>query len=223
MPVPDGFDYDMWLGPAKWESYTRKRCHFWWRYILQYGGGEMTDRGAHIIDLGQFINNTDDSGPTEIWGKGQALKDPLFDSFIEYQFECTYPNGVRMIGGSEGKRGLKLVGTEGWIFIHIHGGRLEAHPKSLLKETIGPNEIHVGRSEGHHRDFLNAIKTRRKPIAHEEIGHRTASMCHLINIAMLTDKKLKWDPEKEQVTNNKEANRLATQRPMRSPWNLKPF
>jgi len=219
MPVPKGFHYDFWLGPAPWAPYTRDRCHFWWRYILDYGGGEMTDRGAHIIDLAQFINGTDDSGPVEIIAKGEQLGKGLYDVFIEYQFECQYENGVRMIGSSEGQRGLKLVGSDGWIFIHIHGGRLEAEPATLLKQQIGPNEIHVERSPVHRRNFLDSIKTRRKTVAHEEIGHRTATICHLLNIAMLTGRPLQWDPQAEKITNDDEASRMM-HRPMRSPWSL---
>jgi predicted dehydrogenase len=219
-PVPGGLNYNFWLGPASYTPYMQGRTHFWWRYILEFGGGEMTDRGAHIIDLAQLINDTDHTGPVAIEAKGRQIKNGIYDCFIEYDFHCTYANGVVMYGGSEGKRGLKLVGTDGWIFIYIHGGRLEAEPKSILHEKIGPTEIHVGRSPGHHRDFLNSVRRRSRPIAHEEIGHRTATICHLLNIAMLKGEKLQWDPLAEQVTNDEESNRLAVEKPMRSPWRL---
>jgi len=219
MPVPDGFDYDMWLGHTPWVEYTQRRCHFWWRFILDYGGGEMTDRGAHIIDIGQLGNNTDDTGPIDISGSGKAPDKGIYDTFMEYDFECRYANGVRLIGGSSGNRGLKFEGTDGWIFIHIHGGRLEAKPESLLKEFIGPDEIHLGRSPEHHRNFLDSVKTCRQPVAPAEVGHRTATICHLVNIAMLTGSKLKWDPKNEQIVNNVDANRMLA-RPMRSPWHL---
>ena len=132
MPVPESLDYEMWLGPAPWAPYTLERVHFWWRFITDYGGGEMTDRGAHIIDLAQYINETDHTGPTLISAKGSRLESGLYDAFIEYEFECEYENGLKIIGTSTGERGLKLVGTDGWIFIHIHGGRLEASPKRIL-------------------------------------------------------------------------------------------
>ena len=219
MEIPDGFDYDFWLGPTKYMPYTRRRCHFYWRYQLAYGGGEMTDRGAHIMDLAQMANDTDDTGPIEIIANGQAPTDGLFDTFDRFKFECRYANGVRMVGQSSGVRGLKLEGDKGWIFIHIHGGRLEASSASLLKEYIGPDERHMGRSSGHHRNFLDCIKTRQKPFAHAEIGHGTGTICHLLNIAMLTDRKLKWDPQAEQITNDVAANRMV-RRTMRSPWNF---
>ena len=218
-PVPGGFDYDFWLGPAAAAPYTDLRCHLWWRFIMDYGGGEMTDRGAHIIDLAQLGNDTDDTGPIEISGQGKALRGGVFNVFMDYTFECKYANGVRLIGSSNEPRGLKFEGTDGWIFIHIHGGRLEAEPKSLLAEFIGPNEKHLGRSGGHHRNFLEAVKTRRQPVAPAEVGHRTATICHLVNIALLTGSKLKWDPQREQITNDSAANRMVA-RPMRSPWSL---
>lgn len=218
-PVPENLDYDMWLGPAPWRPYTSNGTHFYWRFILDSGGGEMTDRGAHIIDLAQLINGSDDGGPVEIRGTGSAPKTGLYNAFMDYRFECRYQNGVRMVGSSKGERGLKLIGTEGWIFIHIHGGRLEAEPKSLLREKIGPNEIHQARSPGHHRNFLDCVKSREKPLAHAEIGHRTATICHLLNIAYATGRDLMWDVVKEKVTNQVDANRLISH-PLRSPWRV---
>ena len=218
MPVPEGFHYDMWLGPASWAPYTKKRAHFWWRFILETGGGEMTDRGAHIIDLAQFINDADDSGPIELKAVGEQVTSKLFDCFIEYEFECTYANGIKIIGTSTGDRGLKLVGSDGWIFIHIHGGRLEASDPRILSSIIQPEEIHTQYSPGHHRNFLDAVKSRKKAIAHEEIGHRTATICHLLNIAMLLKKPIQWDPVAE-ISKDAEVNALL-QRPTRSPWRL---
>lgn len=216
---PASLDYNMWLGPTPWYPYTRKRSHFWWRYILEYGGGEMTDRGAHVIDLAQLILDMDSSGPVRFAGKGEAPRRGLFDSFTSFDFTCQYQNGVQMIGKSVAPRGLKIVGSDGWIFIHIHGGRLEAEPESLLRERIGPGEIHVGRSPGHHRDFLDKIKSRGLPMASAEIGHRTASICHLINIALLTGRELQWDPAAEQIVNDSSANRMV-RHSMRPPWRL---
>ncbi len=219
MPVPEGLDYDMWLGPCPWETYTEKRCHFWFRYILEYSGGEVTDRGAHVIDIGQLGNGTDDTGPIEITGQGKFLTKGLYDCAVDYHFEFTYANGVRMLCTTNEPRGVKFEGTDGWVFEHIHGGNLEASKPSLLKERIGPNEIHLGRSPGHHADFLNAVRTRGLPMAPVEVGVRSATMCHLGNIAMLTGRKIQWDPVKEIITNDAEAQKMC-KRPMRAPWTL---
>ena len=219
MEVPETLDYDFWLGPTPLAPYTYYRSHFWWRFTLDYGGGEMTDRGAHIIDLAQLGNDTDDTGPVELIAQGKRLKKGLFDTFIDYDFECLYANGVRLIGTTNEPRGLKFTGDKGWVFIHIHGGRLKAEPESLLEEIIGPDEIHIGRSPEHHRNFLDSVKTRQLPVAPAEVGHRTATICHLLNIAMLTEQKLKWDPASEKITNEPDLNKMLA-KPMRSPWHI---
>ena len=159
-----------------------------------------------------------------IWVKtipanSSAPPDGLFNTFVKYNFQCRYANGVQLIGQSAGRRGLKFEGSEGWIFIHVHGGRMEAEPQSLQKEKIGPNEIHLGRSPGHHQNFLDAVRQRRQPVASAEIGHRTASICHLVNIALLLERKLKWDPNKEQVLGDNPTNRMVAPS-MREPWRL---
>ena len=219
MPVPDGFDYDRWLGRCPWEPYTQKRCHFFFRYILDYSGGEVTDRGAHIIDLGQLGKGADDSGPVEVSGWGHFPPEGLFNTADDYRFEFTYADGVKMICASVWPRGIKFVGTDGWVFIHIHGGNLEADPPSLLTTVIGPNEIHLGRSPNHHADFLDAVRTRGVTKAPAEVGHRSATMCHLANITMLTGQTLQWDPVAERITNDEEAHRMCA-RPMRTPWQV---
>jgi predicted dehydrogenase len=208
MPIPEGFDYDFWLGPAPIEPYTKMRCHFNFRYIFDYAGGEVTDRGAHIIDLGQLGNGTDDTGPTEVSGTGEFPTDGLFNTARKFRFEFGYANGVRMICESIEPRGIRFEGTDGWIFIYIHGGELAAEPASLLREVIEPGEIHLGRSLSHYHDFVQAVKTRGTPKAPAETGHRTASMCHLGNIAMRTGRKLQWDPALERFVNDDEANRM---------------
>ena len=230
MPMPAGFDYEFWLGHTPKVAYTKDRCHHRWRFILAYGGGEMTDRGAHVIDLAQLGAGTDDTGPVEIEARGTASKTSLYDAFWDYEFVNTYANGVKLVGSTKGPRGVKFEGSDGWVFIHVHGGRLEAEPASLLKATIDKDEIQLGRSPRfgetstnylprHVRNFLDSVKSRQQPLAPAEVGHRTASICHLNNIAMRLDRKLRWDPEKEQFVNDPEANRLL--KPvMREPWTL---
>ncbi len=218
-PVPEGFDYDFWLGHTPLAPYCPERCHFWWRFNLAYGGGEMTDRGAHVIDLAQLGMGADDTGPVEITARGVQNKESLYNVFWDFEFENVYANGVRMIGSSQGPRGVKFEGTEGWIFIHVHGGKLEAEPESLLTSKIGADELQLGRSPGHQRNFIECVLSRQQPVAPAEVGHRTASVCHLNNIAMLVGRTLRWDPVAEQIVDDPEAAALLTPR-MRSPWSL---
>ncbi len=216
---PETLDYDMWMGPTPVAPYIEKRVHFWWRFVLDFGGGEMTDRGVHVIDLAQLGLDADKTGPIEYDAWGRAPEEGIYNVCMEFGFECKYANGVRMIGTNEGPRGLKFEGTDGWVFIHIHGGRLEAEPASLLKEIIYPNEIHVGRSPGHHQNFIDAVKTRGETVATAETGHRTATLCHLLNISMQLGRPLKWDPVEENVIGDDRANAMLA-RPMRSPWRI---
>ncbi|MCC6143402.1 MAG: gfo/Idh/MocA family oxidoreductase, partial [Candidatus Hydrogenedentes bacterium] len=168
--------------------------------------------------LGQLGNGTDDTGPISVEGEGDFAADGLFNTAMSYRFAYEYANGVKMICESKPPRGIKFEGDEGWVFIHIHGGHLEAEPASLLQEVIGPEELHLGRSPGHHQDFINAVKSRGLPMAPVMVGHRTASMCHMANIAMLLGRKLRWNPTTEQF-DDAEANRMLL-KSMRSPWHV---
>jgi predicted dehydrogenase len=217
--VPAELDYDFWLGHTPKVPYYKERTHFWWRFILSYGGGEMTDRGAHVIDLAQLGLGTDATGPVEFDATGTDNKHGLYDSFMDYKFVNTYANGVRMIGSTQGPRGLKFEGTDGWIFIHIHGGKLEASDPALLTTKTETLKVQLGRSPGHYRNFLDSVRSRQLPLAHAELGHRTATICHLNNLAMKLGRKLKWDPKQEKVINDAEANRLLSPK-MRGPWSL---
>ena len=217
MPVPKGLDYDMWLGPAPWEPYTRKRCHYRFRFILDYSGGQITNFGAHIFDIVQWANDSDNTGPVEIKDHGSQFPETgLFTTSTRVDIEYTYANGVKMFCKT-GDYGARFEGSQGWILISPN--KFGVHPASLLESKIGPNEIHLYESGDHKVDFLNCGKSRRQPAATVEIGHRSATVCHLGNIAMLLGEKLNWDPEKERFVNNEAANRMLTQT-MRSPWRL---
>jgi len=219
MPVPPELDYDMWLGPVPWEPYTKYRVHRTFRYILDTSGGEVTDRGAHIIDLAQWGNGTDRTGPVSAKGWGKFPEDGLFNTAREYRFEFAYADGVRLICESKAPRGVKFIGDDGWVFLTVHENALTAEPASLLRETFGPDEVHLYRSDEHRRNFIDCVRARSEPVAPVEVGHRTATMCHLANIAMLTGRPLRWDPDREEFIDDVDANRMLS-RPQREPWRL---
>ncbi|MHC4581533.1 MAG: Gfo/Idh/MocA family protein [Planctomycetota bacterium] len=214
-PVPEGFDYDLWLGPAPWEPYHHQRCHYQFRFILEYSGGQMTNWGAHHLDIAQWGNQADDTGPVEIRGKGEFPKTGLFTTALNAEVEYTYANGVRMFLSRGG--GTRFEGTEGWIY--VNRGRLQAGPESILDATIGPDETHLYESRSHTQNFLDCIKSRKDPICNAEIGHRSSTVCHLGNIAMMLERPLKWDPDAEQFIGDDEANRMRW-RPRRAPYSL---
>ena len=219
MSIPEGFNYDMWLGPAPWKPYHKKRCHYTFRFILDYSGGQTTNLGAHVLDIAQWANDTELTGPVEVEDLGGEFpKDGLFNTPTKVHFRARYANGVELIcqTSSDG-RVMRFEGTEGWI--ETGWKTFKTHPKSLRNSVIKPNEIHLYRSKDHHRNFLNCIKTRRDPIAPVEIGHRSTSICHLGNIAMMLKRKLWWDPNAECFINDEQALRCLS-KPMRAPWHL---
>jgi len=162
MPVPKGFDYEMWLGPAPYAPYTKDRCHWNFRWILDYSGGQLTDWGAHLLDGAQWGNDSEHTGPVEVEGKGVFLRDGLYDTAKEYRIEYKYADGVRLLVTS-GTPSLRFEGSEGWIGNVGWRAKLQAEPKSILDSVIGPNEIHLYTCRaGEQRNFLDCVKSRTK-------------------------------------------------------------
>lgn len=213
-PVPEELDYEMWLGPAPWEPYQADRCHYKFRFVQDYSGGEMTNFGAHYLDVAQWGIGADDSGPVEIEGTGKAF-DGLHNTFAEVDLTYTYADGVKLRCTHRG-HGCKFFGTDGWI----DAERLSGEPKSMLSAPIGPGDIRLYESRGGHLgNFLECVRTRGLNAAPGEVGHRSATVCHLGNIAMTLGRKLKWDPKAEQFIGDEVANRMRC-RPYREPWRL---
>ena len=219
MPVPEGFDYELWLGPAPWAPYTKDRIHWNFRWIQDYSGGMLTDWGAHLLDGAQWGNNTEHTGPVEVEGTGKFWRDGLYDTAYEYHIEYTYADGVRLIVTS-GTPSLRFEGTEGWIGNRGWRAKLQAEPKSILDSVIGPNEIHLYTCKGgDQRNFLDCVKSRKDCYFPPEIGQRCFTITHIGNMSMLLGRKLRWNPEKERFINDEQANRMLS-RAMRSPWRL---
>jgi len=219
MPVPDGFDYDMWLGPAPYAPYTKDRVHWNFRWIHDYSGGMLTDWGAHLLDGAQWGNDTEHTGPVEVEGKGEFWREGLYNSAKEFRIEYKYASGVKLIVTS-GTPSLRFEGSEGWIGNRGWRAKLQAEPKSILDSVIGPNEIHLYTcNAGEQRNFLDCVKSRKDCYFPPEIGHRCFTIAHIGNISMLLGRKLKWDPDKERFINDEQANRMLS-RTMRSPWRL---
>ncbi len=226
MPVPEGLDYDFWLGPAPWAPYTENRVHPQkdygrpgWLRIADYGAGMITGWGAHHNDIAQWGLGTEYTGPVEIEGQTEYPKDGLWDVHGLFRIEYTYANGVKVICADEekNKSGVTFEGDQGWVW--VTRGRIDTEPKSLLTSTIGPNEIQLYKSNNHKGNFLDCIKSRALTIAPVEVAHRSCTVCLLGEIAMRLGRKLKWDPDKERFTNDDQANRMLA-RTMRSPWKL---
>ncbi len=218
--VPAELDYDMWLGPAPWEPYSPARLHKNWRNVLDYGGGMLTDWVGHHLDTAHWGLDYDHTGPIKIEAKGN-FQPGLYDVPEHFDVHLTYDTGVtiRITDNSkEVRSGATFRGEDGkWV--HVTRGSIDANPKELLKETIGPEEIRLTRSTDHYQNFIDCVKSRQRTLTHCEAGHRSASVGNLALISILVGRTLEWDPKTETIKNDEEASRLLG-RSMRSPWNL---
>ena len=216
-PIPQGFDYDRWLGPSPYAPYTPKRCHGSFRWVFDYSGGQLTDIGAHFNDLAQWGNNTELTGPIEYEGRADFPTDGLFNTPTNFEITTTYANGVKMIMHDKSPKAIKFVGDEGWVSVD-DDGNVDAEPKSIL-QLRRFTQHGYSYMQGHHRNFLDCVKTRSRTIAPPEVAHRSTTTCHIGNICLRLGRKLRWNPQTEQFINDDQANRMLA-RAMRSPWHL---
>jgi predicted dehydrogenase len=212
-PVPEGTDWDLWLGPAPKRGYNDVLCpkgvhgHFpAWRNYKEYAGGGLADMGAHHFDIAQWALDMDASGPVRI----EPPKDKE-----NRGLKFTYANGVEMFHG--GPADCVFEGTDGTIL--VSRGKIESKPEEIAKRTIGPGDKQVYRADDHRRNWLDCIRAKKECICTAEIGHRSATACHLANIGYELRRPLQWDPERERFVNDDAADKLLD-RERRAPWKL---
>jgi predicted dehydrogenase len=216
LPAEDmepGLDWDLWQGPAPKRPYNSilsprgVHTHFpAWRSYREYSGGGHTDMGAHHYDIAQWALDMDESGPVEII----PPDDPNATKGVRF----IYANGIEMIHG--GPSGCVFHGENGTL--HIDRGRLTSDPEELVKTPLAENEVHLPESPGHHRDWLDCIKSRKMPIAEVEKGARTVTIIHLGNLAYWNHKTLKWNPQEWKFEDSADDKWLDRER--RDPWQL---
>jgi len=218
---PAHLDYDRWLGPAPYAPYCIARVHKTWRWNLDYGGGQLLDWIGHHTDIAHWGLGLDNTGPVFVEGEGVLPPaGSLWNSPTRYRVHARYPGGVQMIiaGGHRDIRGgTKWIGPEGWIW--VNRGGLEADPPKLLSSRIGPNELHLERSPGHQRQFIECVRSRRATLTPPEVALRSATPGYLGLISILLGRPVRWDPLGERIIDDPQAERLLA-RPMRSPYHL---
>lgn len=220
-PAPAELDWEMWLGPSPWRPYSRIGCHYNFRFISDNAAGQVTNFGAHGLDIGQWALGMDESGPVEVEGHGEFPSSGLFTNATKVDFTVRYANGVPMscrTNYEAGNANVRFIGERGWI--HIVRDRALASDNSFLREMQASNKpIPLEVSVSHHDNFFAAMRSRRRAISDVETGHRTATVCNLGQIAMVLGRKLRWDPAREEFVGDEMANRLRG-RAMRAPWSL---
>ncbi len=220
-PVPDGFDYEMWLGPAPWRPYCPERVDTsHWYFISDYSaGGYISGWGIHHVDIAQWGLGTDLTGPEWVEGTAVFPQGGLCDTPITWRAEYGFASGTRVIftDSSQQREGCTFEGDRGTVW--VTRGAIEADPPSLLREVIGPDEIQLYRSPEHHRNWLDCIKTGTATVTPAAVGHRSQTICCLSDIAIRLGRRLRWDAKAERVIDDDTANRLLT-RALRQPWTL---
>jgi predicted dehydrogenase len=217
---PPELDYEMWVGPSRWQPYAERRVHYQWRWQFDFGGGQMMDWIGHHGDIAHWGMGWDETGPVAVEGKGDFPTQGIYDAPTSYRFTCTYKDGCEMVVASNLEMGTRWIGEDGrWIF--VTRGPSKANPPSLLNEAgkIGPDEIQLYKSTDHWRNFIDCVKSRQPTITPAETAHRSASIGHLGNIAMRLGRKLAWNPETEQFADDLSANQMLGT-PFRAPWHL---
>lgn len=218
---PPELDYEFWLGPAPERHYNEKHVHYNFRFFWDYSGGQMTNFGAHHLDIAQWALGRDDSGPSKVEGTAKFNKDHWYEVPESSSVVFTYDDGVTVLceqGRTGGPRqGLTFEGTQGTLY--VTRGKIESNPREILEQPLKSGDVRLYESKNHHANWLDCVKSRKAPIADVEIGHRSATVCHLGNIAVRSGRPIRWDPKREQIVDDPNAAAML-QRPYRSPWRL---
>jgi predicted dehydrogenase len=216
-PPPPELDYNFWLGPAPERPYNVNRVHYLFRFFWDYSGGQLTNWGAHHLDIVQWALGMDDSGPVEVSARAEYNREGLYEVPEKQEVTYRYADGVTVVCGQGHKGGCTFEGEKGTI--HVDRRVLEANPADLLKTELADRDVRLYRADNHHGNWLDCIKSRKLPICDVAIGHRSATVCHLGNIAIRTGRTIRWDPKAEQVIGDPAAAAMLS-RPYRKPWEL---
>ena len=205
-PPREELDWNGWLGAALWRPYNSKYPQRgYWSDHLDFSGGSITEWGSHTVDLCQWANGTDDTGPVEFWQEGE-------------RFIGRYANGVKLVirtGLRFGSCPVRYEGEDGWVETG-DSGEIEIYPKSLARDMRFKGGYPV---DNHARTFLDCVRTRQQPNSHAETAHRSISACHVANICKRLGRPVKWDPLTESFPDDPEANRMRA-RAWREPWHM---
>jgi predicted dehydrogenase len=222
-PIPDGMDFDMYVGPAPMRPYNGG-LWAWpdWYLIRDYCVGFIVNWGVHHLDIANWGCPTLATEPCSVQFGGSYRKDGLTDNINDWTGVFQYRSGLKMLYSDTGnphKQGCEFVGDKGRV--HVNRKGISATPDSLLSVKIKPDEIHLqkGRAGTHYANFVHAVRTRKDPIAPVEAGFQASIMGMIAEISIKLGKELQWDPATKRFAKDDLANRLLS-RTMRSPWRL---
>lgn len=219
MSIPDYLDWDMWIGPSLYRGYhpilsppIGDDKWAWWRGYRDFGGGYITDWGAHMFDIVQWALDMDNGGPVQFI----PPEAPQAEKGLTYVYE----HGTRVNHVDWGEpNAIQFIGTEGSI--EVSRSFLKTNPTALASQNLTVNDKRLYYSDNHYQDWVKAIQNRSKPICDVEVGQRTSTICNAINIAYELQRNLRWDPVKEEFDDSF-ANMMRS-RPYRGNWNFNDF
>ena len=238
MPIPKGFNYDMWLGSTPEMPYTEIGVHPQvgydrpgWLRMEQFGAGMITGWGQHHYDSAAWGMDTEYTGPISVEAVAEFPKSGLWNVHGDFMSKAEYANGITMYTSGGYQNGIRYEGTEGWIFVSrgdyaatpsdptskVRAKAIDASDPKILESVIGEKEIHLYNSADQHGNWLDCIESRKEPISPIEIGHRACSVCLITHVSMKIPRKLQWDPKKEHFVNDEEAN-MWLRREQRAPY-----
>lgn len=238
MPIPKGFNYDMWLGSTPNMPYTEIAVHPQkgydrpgWLRMEQFGAGMITGWGQHHYDSAAWGMDTEYTGPISVEAVAEFPKSGLWNVHGDFMAKAEYANGITMYTSGGFPNGIRYEGSEGWIFVSrgdyaatssdptskVRSKALDASDPKILESVIGANELQLYHSDDQHGNWLDCIESRKEPISPIEMGHRACTVCLITHIAMKVPGKLQWDPSKEHFVNNSEANSWL-RRSQRAPY-----
>jgi predicted dehydrogenase len=234
VPVPEGLDWDLWLGPAPKVDYRAlpelregygggvplfSNAHYSFRNWHEYSGGKLTDWGAHHVDIACWAIGASDTGPSKVtpvefslpveYKDGHPVVADQYNAATSFKIKVDMPNQVEMIITSEGDNGILFEGTEGRFF--VNRGKIAGKPVEDLKEKPLPEDaiekVYGGKvSENHTANFIEGMKARKQPISDVWTHNRMLEICHLSNIAMRLNRSLAWDPVNREIVGDAQAN-----------------
>lgn len=244
-PPPAELDYEMWIGPAAMQDYIECRIHKNWRWDYNIGGGQLLDWVGHHCDIAHWGMDMDSSGPMEVnpIQVDMPARSEIWNTATKYRAEAKYAGDIVMTiagGHNDIAMGTKWIGTDGWV--HVNRGSYDASKPELKKmikkrkDEKDPNseivesatapklgddviKTRLYETPGHHRNFLDCVKSRKPTVTPVETAHRSATPGHLALISFLVNRPIKWDPVKEEIIGDAEASKLLT-REYRGDWKL---
>jgi predicted dehydrogenase len=239
-PPPPELDYEMWIGPATMEDYIEARVHKNWRWDYNIGGGQLLDWIGHHCDIAHWGMDMDNGGPSEVKPIQADFppRDAIWNTATKYRTEAKYPGDILMTiagGHDDIKMGTKWIGTDGWVYVN-RGAYDASKPelKQMIKKREGDKVVDAAKAPklgddviktrlyntpGHHRNFLDCVKSRQPTVTPVTTAHHSAIPGHLSLIALMLNRTLKWDAAKEVILDDAEASKKLG-REYRAPWKL---